>query len=149
LGNFAIIEILRPQRSKENCKENNDFMLKVEELNHIALHVSDVPRSIHFYKNVLEFEQLNTRPAFDFDGAWFRLGVKQELHLIEGRNYDVNSHSRKTHFALKVASAKDAETFLKAKGLEMVGPKSRPDGALQIFVTDPDGYWIEFTELSS
>ena len=121
--------------------------LQVIELNHIALHVSDVKKSIIFYKEVLEFEQLSTRPAFDFDGAWFRLGQYQELHLIEGRDYEVNSHSRKTHFALKVESAKEIEVFLKSKNLELVGPKPRPDGALQIFITDPDGYWIEFTEL--
>ena len=121
--------------------------LLITELNHIALHVSDVSKSIQFYKHILEFELLNTRPAFDFDGAWFRLGQCQELHLIEGRNYEVNSHSRKTHFALKVLSIKATEDFLKSKNLAMVGPKLRPDGAWQIFITDPDGYWIEFTEI--
>jgi len=33
--------------------------------------------------------------------------------------------------------------------LEFLGPKLRPDGVQQIFLQDPDGYWIEFCELRS
>jgi catechol 2,3-dioxygenase-like lactoylglutathione lyase family enzyme len=121
--------------------------ISILELNHVAIHVKNVAESIHFYQNILEFEKLNTRPAFDFDGAWFRLGVYQELHIIEGRDYEVNSHSRKTHFALRVKSASETVAFLKSKNIEMIGPKPRPDGVIQIFITDPDGYWIEFTEI--
>ncbi|MDX2190216.1 MAG: VOC family protein [Bacteroidota bacterium] len=112
------------------------------ELNHIAIHVKNVAESVDFYKNTLEFEQI-PRPAFDFDGAWFRLGSVQELHILEGRDYEVQSSSRKTHFALKVASINESEQFLVKKKVTFRAPKQRPDGLYQIFVVDPDGYWIE------
>lgn len=121
--------------------------MEVLELNHVGIWVENVAASVDFYKNILQFEQL-PRPAFDFNGAWFRLGKHQELHILEGRTEKVISHSRKSHFALKVKSIKETEYFLKNKGLTFTGPKQRPDGGWQIFVVDPDGYWIEFSELN-
>lgn len=121
--------------------------MRVKSINHIALHVRDLGTSIDFYHHLLEFELLKTRPNFDFNGAWLRLGVAQELHLIVGRDYDTNGGSRKTHFALEVDSVNDIASFLATKKIAMVGPKLRPDGAVQLFICDPDGYWIEFTEL--
>ena len=55
--------------------------MKVLELNHVAIHVADVERSAAFYREVLRLEPL-PRPAFDYPGAWFRLGARQELHLL-------------------------------------------------------------------
>lgn len=121
--------------------------MKIKELNHVALHVKDVAESIHFYKNILEFEQLSTRPNFDFDGAWFGLGNGKELHLLEGCDYKVKSFSRGTHFAIEVESIFEAEAFLKSRNIPMRGPKNRPDGAWQIFINDPNGHCIEFTQI--
>ena len=58
--------------------------MKILELNHIALHVADLERSVAFYREVLRLVPI-PRPAFDFPGAWFQLGAVQELHLIGGR----------------------------------------------------------------
>ena len=120
--------------------------MKIEELNHVAIYVKDVEASAHFYQNILELESI-PRPAFNFPGAWFRLGKKQELHLIGNRQEEINLHKRH-HFALKVGSAKDAEAFLKKKKVSYTGPKARPDGAIQIFFQDPDGYFIELYEFN-
>ena len=59
------------------------------ELNHVALHVADVEKSSEFYADVLKLEPME-RPAFEFPGAWFRLGDFQELHLIGGRDAAVH-----------------------------------------------------------
>ncbi|MBW3544970.1 MAG: VOC family protein [Bacteroidetes bacterium] len=118
----------------------------IEELNHVALYVRDLEKSIRFYEDGLELETL-ARPAFTFPGAWFRLGSRQELHLIGNREAALTLH-RQHHFALKVASANDTALFLKRKGIKFSGPKPRPDGALQIFIQDPDGYYIELFELN-
>ena len=118
--------------------------MDIEELNHVAIYVKDVEKSSRFYLDVLSLE-LIPRPAFDFPGAWFRLGTSQELHLIGNRREELSLHKRH-HFALKVKSAKDAEEQLKKKGVSYTGPKARPDGATQIFIQDPDGYYIELFE---
>lgn len=87
------------------------------------------------------------RPAFDFPGAWFRLCKAQELHLIGNRQEEL-IFLKRHHFALKVQSAKEAEEQLILKGVPFTGPKLRPDGAIQLFLQDPDGYFIELYEFN-
>lgn len=116
--------------------------MRIYELNHVAIHVSDLPRSCEFYARVLQLGSM-TRPAFDFPGAWFRLGSQQELHLIGRTHEAVESRSRNNHFALRVDDMEAWEKHLRKAGVDFRPPKLRPDGASQIFLTDPDGHWIE------
>ncbi|MCA9037509.1 MAG: VOC family protein, partial [Planctomycetaceae bacterium] len=47
-------------------------------------------------------------------------------------------------FAFEVEDATAAAETLKAMGMELVDDaKRRPDGAIQVFLTDPDGHVIE------
>ena len=117
--------------------------MEIFELNHVALHVQDVVVSVHFYQDILGFPPMN-RPAFNFSGAWFRLGTYQELHLIGNRTNPVHSDKRGTHFALKCKSIEQVEGHLKEKKVDYIGPSNRPDGIQQIFIKDPDGHYIEF-----
>ncbi len=113
------------------------------ELNHMALHVKDVDASCAFYENVLQLKKI-PRPAFKFPGAWYLLGTQQELHLIGDRDGDVVSGDRGTHFALMVDDMDAWEAHLTKIGQDYLPRRTRPDGAFQIYVVDPDGYYIEF-----
>ena len=120
--------------------------MKIDELNHVALHVSDVPLSSRFYGDALGLPPL-PRPDFDFPGAWVRIGAVQELHLIGERlNGPVDDSSRGGHFAMRVPDIQAAASHLKAKGLKFRGPGLRPDGAYQIFLEDPDGHVVELCQ---
>ena len=112
------------------------------ELNHVALHVADVKKSSEFYIQNLKLEPMN-RPAFDFPGAWFRLGEFQELHLIGGRNNSVLSRPRSNHFALRADNLDEWEEYFRNINQEYEPRRTSPDGALQIYVADPDGHYIE------
>jgi lactoylglutathione lyase len=114
----------------------------VRQLNHVAIHVADVGASVAFYRDVMQLPMLD-RPAFDFPGAWFQLGTDQELHLIGDRDQPVHSHHRGGHFALIVDSLDEWEAHLDACQATRLQRKTRPDGALQTFVQDPDGHWVE------
>lgn len=116
--------------------------MQIHELNHVAIHVSDVARSCEFYGSVLKLEPL-PRPAFTFPGAWFRLGSCQELHIIGERVDPVFSHNRGNHFALRTDNLEDWEAHFRKVGASYLPPKLRPDGARQIFLKDPDGHSIE------
>lgn len=115
--------------------------MKIRQLDHVAIHVEDVDNSRKFYREVLHLEELS-RPAFDFTGAWFRLGQTQELHLIGERQQAVNSQRRGNHFALQIDDPDGWERDLQSSQTEYLR-KLRPDGAHQIFLKDPDGHWIE------
>ena len=121
--------------------------MKVTELNHVALIVSDLEASSRFYREILGLPSL-PRPAFSFPGAWFRIGAHQELHLIAGRIASpVNEGSRAGHFAIRVGDIQAAAGHLKAKGIKFRGPLDRPDGAQQIFLEDPDGHMVEICRI--
>ena len=102
------------------------------ELNHVALHVADVEKSCAFYRDVLKLEPME-RPAFDFPGAWFRLGEFQELHLIGGREDAVISRPRSNHFALRADNLDEWEEYFKSIDQDYVPRRTRPDGAFQIY----------------
>lgn len=123
--------------------------MEITDLNHIAIHVKDVAASRRFYGDLLGLKP-KKRPDFDFDGAWFQLGPVRELHILEGREIDVVSHHRGAHFAFEVPDIQVAKAELEAAGVKIErGPQTRPDGAQQIFVLDPDGYWVEFSDISN
>jgi len=120
--------------------------MKINELNHVAIHVADLARSCDFYERVVRLPPI-PRPNFDFPGAWFRLGLTQELHLIGRRGEPVNSGSRSNHFALRVEDIIAWEQHLVHMGAVFQPKKQRPDGAWQIFLCDPDGHFIELCAL--
>lgn len=115
--------------------------MQITQLNHIAIHVADLDASCRFYRDVLGLATM-PRPGFNFPGAWFRLGVDQELHLI-AKDAVAAAPPQERHYALMVADMSAAEAHLRSCGIEFRGPKPRPDGALQIFLRDPDGHVIE------
>ncbi|MCO8122955.1 VOC family protein [Stieleria sp. TO1_6] len=116
--------------------------MQVKQLNHVALHVADVQRSVVFYRDAMCLPVMD-RPAFDFPGAWFRLGVDQELHLIGDRSQAVHSSHRGTHVAFVVDDLDAWEKHLDQMDANRLPRRIRPDGAHQTFVQDPDGHWIE------
>ena len=116
--------------------------MKFKELNHVALHVRDLDKSCEFYQKVLQLDPI-PRPAFGFAGAWFRLGEQQELHLIGDRGEPVYSHNRGNHYALMVDDLDAWERHFKDIGHVYLPRRTRPDGAYQIYVIDPDGHYVE------
>src|SRR5437660_3093429 len=58
-----------------------DVLMEIRRLDHVALLVKDVERSRRFYVQLLGMEE-HPRPSnFDFPGAWLRKG-SAEIHLI-------------------------------------------------------------------
>ena len=139
-------------------------MLKIETVHHVSLPASDLERSAIFYEGVLGLEPM-ARPAFDFDGRWYKVGDRS-LHLIvpedggdptfrHGKPID----SRDAHVAIRVSSYPDAVAHLESKGfrrstdrhpvptsdnpLPMRLSPSGPAGFPQIYILDPDRNVIE------
>lgn len=113
---------------------------------HYTIEVSDLEKSLFFYNKILGFNIL-PRPNFDFDGAWLDIHNGQAIHLILTNDIlNVRSASRQLHFAFKHNDLSKLSAYLKSFGIEMLPIKIRPDGVAQLFVKDPDGYFIEFCD---
>lgn len=126
--------------------------LAVKSIDHVTLVSSDLERSRQFYSELLGMQE-RRRPDFGFPGLWFQAGSTQ-IHLnvqseeagTAGLKYDATSITRALHVAFEVEDANAAAELLRARGVEIIaGPRSRPDGALQLYIMDPDGHQIEIT----
>ncbi len=56
----------------------------IQALDHVGIHVADVPVSAKFYADVLGLVAEIPRPDLGFPGRWLRIGGAQELHLLGG-----------------------------------------------------------------
>ena len=120
-------------------------------IDHVTLVVKDLEKSRRFYVEILGMKEIR-RPAFSFAGLWFQAGATQ-IHLI-GEFADsgpagnlLSEHlrsSRTQHLAFAVEDAEAVVPLLKQGEIPILsGPKPRPDGYIQVFVTDPDGHVVE------
>ena len=126
-------------------------LIQVKHIDHVTLVVRSVAVSRRFYVGLLGMSEV-ARPAFDFEGAWFQAGATL-IHLIEEHDRSgpagfpvevLRKSSRNHHFAFEVEDARAASALLKDRGIELVDDaKTRPDGAVQVFLADPDGHVIE------
>jgi len=131
--------------------------ISVRTLDHVTLVVDDLEASRAFYVGVLGMQEV-PRPAFSFGGLWFQSGPTQ-IHLIiehdgsgPAGNLVPAEHrgSRTHHFAFQVDDAHACVDRLRELEVPIAaGPKERPDGAVQVFVCDPDGHVVELTSMAS
>lgn len=121
---------------------------KTAVLNHVALYVVDLKKSTTFYQNII---QLDTVPEPFHDGkhTWFKVGAYSTLHLIEGSKGPVDQEKSQhmcfsvpslEEFIARLEKEKIFYTNLKGDGKT---PNVRVDGVKQIYLKDPDGYWLE------
>lgn len=124
--------------------------IRVQQIDHVTIVVKDLERSRQFYVGLLGMDEV-ARPSFSFAGSWFKAGATL-LHLIEehsqsgpaGVAEDYARNSRCHHFAFEVADAREAAQLLRNQGVSLIADaKLRPDGAVQVFVADPDGHVVE------
>lgn len=125
----------------------NPFNLKKD---HDAILVRDVDSSARFYKEIFGLKEIPNGGLGDHI-RWVELGDKIQLHLIESE--EVTQKHKGVHMALSTDDLAAFMKSLKEKGVDFEnwpGEKettnTRPDGIKQIYLQDPDGYWIEIND---
>lgn len=117
-------------------------------LDHVAIYVRDPDASADFYVKVFGFRQVPAPVSF---ARWLVMGNGVMLHIVAGRKTPLD-HAKWDHIALACADMDAMIKALEAKGIAWTDiegrktPQVRADGVQQIFVQDPDGYWIEIND---
>ncbi|WP_160009208.1 VOC family protein [Rhizobium sp. 18055] len=124
-------------------------------LHHVSIVVSDLSRSIAFYRDVFGLEQIE-RPPFSSEGAWFSCGG-QQVHLILNPAGTFRPRptidTTDTHFAFRTDDFEAAIHRLESHGFredaEEGDPwrlrvrRKGPAGFPQAYLLDPDRNIIE------
>ncbi|PHI21741.1 glyoxalase [Lewinellaceae bacterium SD302] len=122
---------------------------------HYAVIVEDLERAADFYLNVMNLEEVYDATEKDHI-RWFDLGPGMALHVIEDPASKDIAISKPVHLALTMKNF----TGFVDKMREMEYPfqnwpgqadttNLRPDGVAQIYLQDPDGYWIEINDAAN
>src|SRR5262245_46465779 len=115
--------------------------LAVSQIDHVSVIVTDLPRSRHFYPDILGRKEIAKPRTFDFKVLWFDLG-NQQLHLLQKPAPDTRSPR---HFALRVADIQAARMHFRGLGVEIQETTPIPH-CDRFFVSDPDGNRIEIVQ---
>lgn len=118
---------------------------------HLALYVKDLKVSAAFYENVMQLPVIS-EPFHDGKHVWLRTGDHSQLHLIQGAaaiyDHDINTHIAYHVADLAVFTKHLDEMHIKYgnwKG-DSKDPQLRPDGVKQVYLQDPDNFWIEVND---
>lgn len=120
-------------------------------LNHIAIHIHDLKKSVAFYQNIVQLDTI-PNPFNDGRHVFFKTGEHSQLHIVAGAEKNV-VHYKYDHLCFTVNSLEDFIKHLNKENIiyeDYPGIKKainlRPDGVKQIYFQDPDGYWIEIND---
>jgi lactoylglutathione lyase len=92
-------------------------------------------------------------PFHDGRHIWYRVGVHDQLHVIQGATAAVQPDVD-VHLAFRVPDFSDFVRRLDRMGIpyrksvhgDGKTATVRPDGVHQVYFQDPDGYWLEVND---
>lgn len=130
---------------------NGQTKKKYPSLNHMALYVVDLDKSTAFYRDVIGLETMD-EPFKDGRHSWFKVGEHSQVHVISGAKA-ATTHDKNTHLCFSVPSMADFVANLKKQNVSFEdwpgksgAITKRVDGVQQIYLRDPDGYWLEIND---
>jgi catechol 2,3-dioxygenase-like lactoylglutathione lyase family enzyme len=122
-------------------------------INHFAVYAKDLKESSQFYEEVVGLTPID-EPFKDGLHAWYSIGYGLSMHLIEREKPWKEPVIDKTnHLCFSVENLEEFIEKLARYNIpfeDAVDNKGkiniRPDGIRQIYIQDPNGYWIEIND---
>ena len=118
------------------------------QIDHSSLIVNKLDTTADFYSNILRLKEIpypDKAPGF----RWFEVQGNTQLHLIYKDTVVMKKH-KSMHLCLSTPNLEAFIVHLEDNNVEYEdwpGKKGavtlRSDGVRQIYLTDPEGYWIE------
>jgi len=117
-------------------------------IDHSSLIVNDLKTTGDFYANVLRLKEI-PHPTGASGFRWFNVHGNSQLHLIHKDTVIMKKH-KSMHLCLSTQKLDEFIENLKNHHIsyeDWPGKKNavtlRADGVQQIYLQDPEGYWIE------
>lgn len=127
---------------------------RINQIAEVALVVSDVERSCHFYGTVLGLKELRHHASASAGGATFHLGNGFLGLWPQGKWEEINPHivgaakqlSGACHvvFYIDPADGDAALENLRKNNVKFWGPRFNEEGEIHIDFQDPDGHLLEY-----
>lgn len=121
------------------------------QFNHLAIVVKDLQQSKDFYAKALGFKPIEDptgNPLID----WMGNSRGQQIHMLQG-DMSAIQLTKSFHLSLAVEALMPIINRLKEHQIpyeswegEAGKVTIRPDGVRQIYIQDPNGYWIEIND---
>ncbi|MFS4455580.1 VOC family protein [Maribacter sp. 2304DJ31-5] len=118
------------------------------QFDHFAIVVDDVDKSADFYKNILKLKEIphpDRKPGF----RWFVVSGNSQIHLIQ-KEFTPFEKNKSMHLCLATQDLDGIISHLRANNIPFSDwegkantVRLRSDGVKQIYIQDPDEYWIE------
>ncbi len=148
----------------------------IKGIGHLAFRIADLERSLHFYCDILGFQEafrldregspspwivyiqlapgqyIELFPVGAPEGTAARLGTGEPRFALKSSDIDSSTGNSYHHFSLTVDDVDATVRELAARGVpaERLGVASEgPDHNRQYWVADPDGNRIELMEITS
>ncbi len=120
-------------------------------LNHLAIYVVNLQKTGAFYSNIFQLDTI-PEPFHDGKHIWYSIAPGVAMHVIQGAEKP-KEYYQNNHMCFSVASVDAFVQKIKAQNISWVNAQgvagqitNRVDGVKQIWVNDPDGYWIEVND---
>jgi glyoxylase I family protein len=127
--------------------------VNISSIEHIAINISDIQKSMDFYGRILGFQKLQSVDRGDCIIHYFQLPNSARLELFEYKKPGVmqareDSAVGLRHLAFQVEDVAAHEKELRASGVEItLSTCELPDlGARVLLFLDPNGVTLEFCE---
>ncbi len=148
LSSFALLL----QACELKIKQHSDKDTSRFAVDHYAINVTNLDRSVAFYQDIFDLKEIKDGTGLDHI-RWFRLGETEELHIIQVDSLD-KKLPKGVHLALRTKDFFSFRESLTAKHIlysdwpgKANAISERPDGIHQLYLQDPDGYWIEVNDV--
>ncbi len=110
---------------------------------HVCLHVTDLQRSLAYYKKLGFTERFNfTRKGKDF-GRYLEIADKCYIEIFEEPTRGPVVNNGIAHFCLETENLDGLMAYLDSQGVSYTPKKLGGDFAWQIWLEDPDGNKFE------
>jgi catechol 2,3-dioxygenase-like lactoylglutathione lyase family enzyme len=140
-----IITILLLTSAGLSAQESGDLELSFD---HVALSVADAERSAVFYERLFGLRRITDREPIE-GVRWLSMAGGGELHLLAVVDGTVEVNQA-VHLAVRTPDLDRLLRLIEAMGVEYTtwlgtgpGVTERDDGTRQLYLKDPDGYWVE------